>query len=43
MNYEKPTVVHLGSALDSIQKHDKVSEESFDGRLCTINAYEADE
>jgi hypothetical protein len=43
MNYEKPTVVHLGSALATIQKIVKDTPESFDGELCTIHAYEADE
>ena len=43
MKYEKPAVVCHGSALALIQHQDKVSEESFDGELCTINAYEADE
>jgi hypothetical protein len=43
MKYEKPAVVYLGSALALIQQQHKETEESFDGELCTINAYEADE
>lgn len=43
MKYEKPEVTLLGEALVAIQKHHKGSIESFDGQLCTVNAYEADE